>query len=601
MCLMASEACMPLVEEFLEFWTGNVDPSALSLPHNFLDFMCKSKVLAGKPQTRLAIAFAMYTKEGSQSRTPPVPDVCGLISHNDIASLEKTPFVAELMERTLERLQMQWRPMMEQHTSKCNWQVMTSVRALQILVVRVALGKKLDPVLGPCAVVPGKLTAEKMNELLGFWAKSVDNTFPSLDFAKTTGLSKFQTMAAGPVASDVFAVKNDCGPADAPRTRQPVLTSPAKAANQSAHAPGTHIVVTKRSTLRLPLPSDPDFKKDMPVGTRGRIESADLRAADGFIRVRMDYIHNGQPVSLVDFINPANIAVQGSNAAPVDAGSVPLVPDPVRVAFEKDNKDLGLTLDAVNDWEDLINDHGINANMHFLKARAALALEFVMQQVPVYDSSKLLVLHSVNKMGARRTEVWTLEDFKPGELLFAPYTTEIKDRMYTHLAASHLAYPKKHVPGNKVMALDGRNLGHLSHVHPSQHRAYATGSLFWCITRTQEKSKANLVQQSCEVAMPKISVRVPVSGTVHTTKLAATDVPQVHVLTNLALVKKHTRLVALDDTVVAKARTTEKEEEARKAKEANEAKKPKEENEDAEADASVAVDGRPGCKRRRMG
>ena len=92
-----------------------------------------------------------------------------------------------------------------------------------------------------------------------------------------------------------------------------------------------------------------------------------------------------------------------------------------------------------------------------------------------------------------------MEDFQPGKLLFAPYTTEIKDRMYTHLAASHLAYPKKHVPGNKVMALDGRNLGHLSHVHPSQHRAYATGSLFWCITRTQEKSKANLVQQRCEV------------------------------------------------------------------------------------------------------
>ena len=52
-------------------------------------------------------------------------------------------------------------------------------------------GEKLEPVLGPCAVVPGKLTAEKMNELLGFWAKSVDHTFPSLDFAKTIGLSKF--------------------------------------------------------------------------------------------------------------------------------------------------------------------------------------------------------------------------------------------------------------------------------------------------------------------------------------------------------------------------------------------------------------------------
>ena len=116
------------------------------------------------------------------------------------------------------------------------------------------------------------------------------------------------------------------------------------------------------------------------------------------------------------------------------------------------------------------------------------------------------------------------------------------------------------------MALDGRNLCHLNHVHPSQHRAYATGSLFWCITRTQEKGKANLVQQSCEVAMPKITVRVPGSGTQHTTKLAAADVPQVHVLTNLALVKKHTRLVALDDMVVVKAREADNTLEAQKRK-----------------------------------
>ena len=86
----------------------------------------------------------------------------------------------------------------------------------------------------------------------------------------------------------------------------------------------------------------------------------------------------------------------------------------------------------------------------------------------------------------------------------------------------------------------------------------------------------------------------PGLGTKHT-KLAATDVPQVHVLTNPALVKKHTRLVALDDTVVAKARTTEKEEEARKSREA------KEGNEGGEEDASVAVHGRLGGKRRRMG
>ena len=183
-----------------------------------------------------------------------------------------------------------------------------------------------------------------------------------------------------------------------------------------------------------------------------------------------------------------------------------------------------------------------------------------MQHVPTYDSSKLLALHTVNRMGARKTEVLTLMmDYAPGKLIFAPFSPEIKDRMYTHGAASHMALPKKTVPGNKVLALDGRNQGHLSHVQPSQHRAYATGSLFWCITRTQDKAQANLVQQACEVTIPKISVTVPGMGS-HQTKLVVTDIPQVHVLTNLSLVKKHTRLVALDDVVVARAREAEKKE-----------------------------------------
>ena len=50
------------------------------------------------------------------------------------------------------------------------------------------------------------------------------------------------------------------------------------------------------------------------------------------------------------------------------------------------------------------------------------------------------------------------------------------------------------------------------------------------------------------------------------TKLTAAEVPQVNVLTNVSLVKKHTRLVAMDDVVVAKARETEKALEAQKRK-----------------------------------
>ena len=174
--------------------------------------------------------------------------------------------------------------------------------------------------------------------------------------------------------------------------------------------------------------------------------------------------------------------------------------------------------------------------------------------------------------------------------MFVPFAPEIKDRMFTHLAASHLHLNKKMVPGNKVLALDGRNQGHLSHVHPSQHRAYATGSLYWCITKTQDKSKANLTQQPCEVSLPKVTVSVPGKQVKHA-KLLAGDLPQVHVLTNLALVKKHTRLVALDDVVVAKAREHEKkslaEEREKEQKRAREAK--------------AKAEGEPASQRQRTG
>ena len=157
--------------------------------------------------------------------------MCGLVSAADLASLEKTPFVTDMVEKTLDRLHLEWLPMMAKYRPH---DVMGLVKALQVLLVRAALGKKLDALLGPCAVVPGKLTAEKLNELLGFWSKAVDEKFPTLDFGKATGLAKFQTLAPA-AAGDLYTVTTDA-PA-APRTRQPVLTSPPQRLTLSLFTP----------------------------------------------------------------------------------------------------------------------------------------------------------------------------------------------------------------------------------------------------------------------------------------------------------------------------------------------------------------------------
>ena len=206
---MVQDKASELVDEFLAFWSANVDPSALSLPYTFLDHLCRAKSMAGKPQTRLAITIAMYTEEGAQLKTPPSPNVCGLVTTGDLAALDKTPFVAEMVEKTLDKLHFEWEPMIAEHKGRDGQvpahDVKRMVTALQKLLARAALGKKLDPVLGACAVVPGKLTAQKLNELLGFWSKAVDEEFPNLEFAKATGLVKFQTLAPTP-AGDTFTV-----------------------------------------------------------------------------------------------------------------------------------------------------------------------------------------------------------------------------------------------------------------------------------------------------------------------------------------------------------------------------------------------------------
>ena len=71
--------------------------------------------------------------------------------------------------------------------------------------------------------------------------------------------------------------------------------------------------------MKCVLDSDPGFRKDMPKGTLGRVEAADLRERDGFVFVRLDYIHDGVPVTVVDYINPNSIAAQGAHEDPGQA------------------------------------------------------------------------------------------------------------------------------------------------------------------------------------------------------------------------------------------------------------------------------------------
>jgi len=55
-----------------------------------------------------------------------------------------------------------------------------------------------------------------------------------------------------------------------------------------------------------------------------------------------------------------------------------------------------------------------------------------MSVMPTLEEGKdLILVHRFNVTGARRTEVWTKRKFEPGELMIAPWTHEIKERLWT--------------------------------------------------------------------------------------------------------------------------------------------------------------------------
>ena len=114
-----------------------------------------------------------------------------------------------------------------------------------------------------------------------------------------------------------------------------------------------------------------------------------------------------------------------------------------------------------------------------------------------------------------------------------------------------LKTPEDSVPGNRVLALDGRNRNHLSHQNLRKHAHGATGNLFWVVQRTSDRAKANLVLDYCHVRTDNLVVSF--AGTSHKSKITKNTLPQVPVLVSKKAVPGQTMLVAMDGQVISRA------------------------------------------------
>ena len=160
----------------------------------------------------------------------------------------------------------------------------------------------------------------------------------------------------------------------------------------------------------------------------------------------------------------------------------------------------GTDATLVTGWKDLLDDVGEAASFSSMKADAIFVMSRILERTPRLAEGRYLhVVHRASTIAARKTEVWTARSFKEHELVLAPWTTDIRDRMWTQGLAVSVKVPGEEIPGRRVFALDGRGRNHLEHAMPSKHVPGATGNLYWCVQRTSDHASANLTLKYCTV------------------------------------------------------------------------------------------------------
>ena len=476
-----------------------------------------------------------------------------------------------MVQTALEEVRCRWRPILEGHMDP--YSVNTECDGIAVLLVRAMCAKRLKSEWGDVPITTGKLTDAKVHSLFGFWSKHLDTTMPNIDFGNRSGFVKYHPTAVDPTGMDAcFEVP----PMPLVATRLHGKTAPAESASSAsasgsdalpdvlnnargAPAPGSanrtfragdRLQVSVRSSLNLPVHGNAEFMKDVRVGT----ECVVMQVAKDMkkVEIEADIMHAAAPVKIRDWINIKHLSyiVADTDAVPADVGpDEDAVPDVIVNAHSTDR-----ICQWVNDWPSLLEEGGPAAKMTFIKARVTLAMELIMNRMPEYkEGEDLGVVSRMNQNGVPRTEIWTLKAFAPGKLMFAPYSNELKDRLYTQTASVHVGLPRGALPENRMLALEGRGKTHLYHGNAKHHVAQATGCMFWAIGRTTDAAMANLVLEYCEVGSKEVVVHIPGLASKAVT-FNKTSFPRVPVLVNKDKVAKHTKLMAMEDHVIKRVR-----------------------------------------------
>ena len=210
----------------------------------------------------------------------------------------------------------------------------------------------------------------------------------------------------------------------------PPAAAEKKDAAAAAPAVGQPVTLLRRVTFLCPLPPNATFRKDVKGGTTVKVleigGGADPQKL-GKLLVEAQLMVKGEDMAVTGWVadDAVTTALDPSDSVEKDADAQ-LLP----LAISKDEGGpKGSHCEALADWTELLDADSTAAQYDFLKARAKVAMQLALLQMPRYEEKDLILVNKINSKAARRVEVWTAREFAAGSLKLAAYTPELKDKV----------------------------------------------------------------------------------------------------------------------------------------------------------------------------
>ena len=544
-----------LIQELVDFHSVKVNPVALVVSNSFFQTLVADECLQKAPCLRHYLLLSHYTEEKVRAQASG-PSQAAFVDPPAIQALVKKPEAVSAVETLLREARDKYLPLLSALSSPS--QARLDFFVFADFVVRCMLCKpwpsEHKALLAKTPV--GKFSSEKFQHLAIQWASWIDTQYPSENFAKEVGLMKEETIETQESDDHV-----DLGSLTILK-RNPSDPVSGEVLPKFLFKRGDEVTIVRRMTWTVPRPGDTDFRKDIPEGTEATVEGwADSENKKLLVRLVLNVA--GGPREIVHEIRPRNVqltseyrkealASSSSKKAERQAeedggleekgtkkGKKNKIPDWLRLESEPNE-----VLEEKN-WAKHLADNDKLMKNFWMRSRLGVCLETLYDAMPVYTSQDLVVCHRQNAAGAWKCELWTKRDFGPQELVFGPFSSQLKETHLTSAAQSIVGLPQ-HGPGAHPdggwLALDGRTRSSIASqdlVDGTEH----TGSFFWLVRRSSDQALANMEFQDVSWEQ-KIVMNLPIKRQrKHTVEWAAQDLPKVELLINKKAIKAHQRLV----------------------------------------------------------